>query len=60
MNIYPKLRKPFIFWLAQQLLPTETKIMHNKSIGNNEFYTTMAMVAIALIVMSIVFQLISK
>jgi hypothetical protein len=58
MYAHPKLRKPFMFWLVQQLLPVDNKRMKNKVIGNKEFYSTMAIVAFALIVITVLSKMI--
>jgi len=57
MKTYPKLQEPFAFWLVQQFIPAvEDQEEDFQPINNLEFYSIMAMIAAALVVLKIVFH----
>lgn len=49
-----KIRKPFIFWLAQQLLPAGNK-NNQKPISDREFYGILTMIILALCILKVLF-----
>jgi hypothetical protein len=60
MNTYPKLQKPFMFWLVQRFLPADNhRKVHIQPISNREFYGIMAMICIGLLALEIAFHVIA-
>ncbi len=57
MNTSPKLHEPFMFWLVRQFLPPEEDRQENvQPITDREFYSTIAMIIAALLVLDIIFH----
>jgi hypothetical protein len=57
MNIYPKLHKPFAFWLANTFLPAGSNQEDDvRPISDREFYSVMGMIAAAIVALEIIFH----
>jgi hypothetical protein len=57
MNTFPKLHRPFAFWLAQQfLLMDDIQKEDVRPISDREFYSIMVIIAGAILALDIVFH----
>ncbi len=57
MKTYPKLQEPFAFWLIQQFLPPiEDQEEDVQPISNYEFYSVMAIIVVALVLLDLIFH----
>lgn len=58
MNRYLKISKPLLLWFIDYIVLANDRNSQTKPVNGKEFYGSMALITLALVVMSVIFHMI--